>query len=176
MRRLLFNRLVLTAGSIACLGIAAPNRAEGQGTDSAASVKPRSTLDTLFTMDQAKRGKDVYAGFCNSCHATSSHTGPNFQQNWIGKTLADLFTYLSEKMPENNPGSLSTDQNRDVLAYIMQLNAWPSGSVELPGDPAVLKGVKIEASGPKQPSSSLPPSPPRLPAPPAPLAHPPHRR
>ncbi len=149
MRRTLFNRLVLSAGAALWLCAAAPAAGNAQGTDSTAGGKPRTTNDTLFTLDQAKRGKDVYAGFCNSCHATSSHTGPNFQQNWIGKTLADLFTYLSEKMPENNPGSLSTDQNRDVLAYIMQLNAWPSGSVELPGDPAVLKNVKIEATAAK---------------------------
>ena len=162
MRAIHFNRTVLAACSAVGLMLAAPRAASAQSADSMASAKPtRTTLDTLFTMEQAKRGKDVYAGFCNSCHATSSHTGANFQQNWIGKTLADLFTYLSEKMPENNPGSLSTDQNRDVLAYIMQLNAWPSGSVELPGDPAVLKNVKIEASVAKP----LPPHPPHPPHP-----------
>ena len=146
MHALSFHRTLLTAGAALLLYAFAPASASAQGTDSTASVKMRTTLDTLFTMEQAKRGKDVYAGFCNSCHATSSHTGPNFQANWIGKTVADLFTYLSEKMPENNPGSLTADQNRDVLAYIMQLNAWPSGSVELPGDPAVLKAIRIEAS------------------------------
>lgn len=151
MRALSFHKKLLTAGAALAFSVFAPSAVSAQSADSTPSVKLRTTLDTLFTMDQAKRGKDVYAGFCNSCHATSSHAGPNFQANWIGKTLADLFTYLSEKMPENNPGSLSTDQNRDVLAYIMQLNAWPAGSVELPGDPVVLKAVRIEASGTKPP-------------------------
>jgi len=149
MRQSFINRLLLSTGAAAVLCFMTPGTAWGQGADPAASGKQRTTLDTLFTMEQAKRGKDVYAGFCNSCHATSSHAGANFQSNWIGKTLADLYTYLAEKMPENNPGSLSTDQNRDVLAYIMQLNAWPAGSAELPGDVAVLKNVKIEASAPK---------------------------
>ena len=156
MRPSLFNRSLFTVGLALGLWLAVPNEAIAQGTDAGAAARPRTTLDTLFTMEQAKRGKDVYAGFCNSCHATSSHAGSNFQSNWIGKTLADLYTYLAEKMPENNPGSLSTDQNRDVLAYIMQLNAWPSGAVELPGDTLVLKAIKIEASAPKP---ALPPPP-----------------
>jgi hypothetical protein len=35
-------------------------------------------------------------------------------------------------MPEDNPGSLSHQEFIDILAYILQLNRYPSGKQKLP--------------------------------------------
>ena len=103
-----------------------------------------STLDGVYTAEQAKRGKDVYFGNCRSCHSAATHTGATFAQWWQGKQLADLFLYVATKMPKNDPGSLAPEDAADVVAYLLQLNAMPTGKAELPPDPDVLVKYRIE--------------------------------
>src|SRR4051812_23675903 len=81
------------------------------------SQAKRTTLSGVYTLEQAKRGKTVYASLCKSCHAAATHTGTAFAK-WRGKTLADLYDFMSVKMPKNEPGSLSEDQYTDVMTYI----------------------------------------------------------
>ena len=51
-------------------------------------------------------------------------------------------------MPLDQPGTLSRQQNADVVAFLLRANAWPSGKTELPADAAALKQIKIVASKP----------------------------
>src|SRR5947207_12875868 len=66
----------------------------------------RDTLTTksgIYTFQQARRGADVYAGNCRSCHTVESHTGAAFNATWNRRALADLFAYISDRMPKNDP-------------------------------------------------------------------------
>ena len=110
-----------------------------------------STLDGVYTNDQASRGKDVYAGSCRSCHSPQSHTGATFNKWWRGKTLSDLFTFVSTRMPKNDPGSLAPEDVADVVAYLLKMNALPVGSNEIYPDADSLKKFRIEV---KKPSST----------------------
>lgn len=103
-----------------------------------------STQDGLYTDEQAKRGRNVYLGSCKSCHAPQSHTGATFNQFWRGKQLSDLFTFVSTKMPKNDPGSLSPEDAADVVAYLLKMNAMPTGPEEMWGDADSLKKYRIE--------------------------------
>jgi S-disulfanyl-L-cysteine oxidoreductase SoxD len=108
----------------------------------------------VYTAAQAGRGADVYAGMCRSCHAPASHSGPTFARTWNGRTLGELFRYVSEQMPKNDPGGLAPDQYADVLAYLLRMNAMPAGAAELPADAAALAAIRIDlpdstAAGPK---------------------------
>jgi mono/diheme cytochrome c family protein len=111
------------------------------------SSKPAgpSTLDGVYTDEQASRGKDVYAGSCRSCHSPMSHTGATFNKWWRGKPLSDLFTFVSTRMPKNDPGSLAPEDVADVVAYLLKMNAMPVGAAELPPDADSLKRFRIEA-------------------------------
>src|SRR5689334_11817512 len=64
----------------------APARAQTSppATDSTSWV---STLSGVYSEEQAKRGKDVYANLCKSCHNPS--VGDAFAKRWAGKTLLD---------------------------------------------------------------------------------------
>jgi mono/diheme cytochrome c family protein len=112
---------------------------------SADTVKRPSTLDGLYTDEQASRGKDVYLNSCRSCHTPASHTGATFNQWWRGKPLSDLFAFVSTRMPKNDPGSLAPEDVADVMAYLLKMNAMPVGPNELPADVDSLKKYRIEA-------------------------------
>ena len=118
----------------------------------------RTTAAGVYSAPQADRGADVYAGFCRSCHAAASHSGPSFAAAWNGRPLGELFQYVSERMPKNDPGGLAPDQYADVLAYLLKLNAQPAGRAELPADPMALGAIRIDvpAGAPPHPPASAP--------------------
>ena len=104
----------------------------------------RSTTLGVYTRSQAGRGRDLYAMQCRSCHTPESHTGAVFDAWWGGRLVADLYTYVQEKMPKNAPGSLSAQEYADVVAYLLRMNAMPTGADELSTDPGELKKIRIE--------------------------------
>jgi mono/diheme cytochrome c family protein len=110
----------------------------------AQSSPRRTTLSGIYTAEQAIRGKDVYAGMCQSCHTAASHTGPVFVDKWNGRSLAELFTYITENMPKSEPGSLSTREYVLVLAYMLRVNGMPVGREELRSDPEALGLIRLE--------------------------------
>jgi mono/diheme cytochrome c family protein len=103
-----------------------------------------TTLVGVYTAEQASRGKNVYAGSCKSCHAAESHTGATFAKFWRGKPLSDLFVFVSTRMPKNDPGSLAPEDVADVVAYLLKMNALPTGEDELYPDADSLKRFRIE--------------------------------
>ena len=133
----------------ACILAALAGDAAAQHTTST----PRSTQSGVYTAEQALRGRDVYAGMCQSCHTAVSHAGPVFQTIWGGRPLSELFAFIIERMPKNDPGSLSREEYADVLAYLLKMNQMPEGPVELAPDSTVLKAIRIETA---QSSSARP--------------------
>ena len=112
-----------------------------------ATVRPdslRSTQAGVYTEAQAKRGAQTYAGFCLSCHTPSSHIGTLFNQNWLSHPLSDLYLYVSQQMPQDNPGSLDPNDAADVVAYMLKIYSMPAGTQELAPDTVALKKILID--------------------------------
>ena len=109
----------------------------------------RSTQSGVYTTEQAARGQDTYAVLCTGCHTAATHTGAAFQ-HWEGHSLAELFGYISTKMPKNEPGSLAPEQYADLLAYLLRLNQMPVGPHELPIDTTVLATIRIKTKSAAQ--------------------------
>jgi mono/diheme cytochrome c family protein len=113
----------------------------------------RSVLDGAYTADQAKRGEAMYGEFCASCHAPAltggemapALVGGDFNADWVGLSVNDLFERIRVSMPQNNPGSLSRQQNADIVAFILSAGKYPAGKTELPKEAEVLKTIKFEA-------------------------------
>jgi mono/diheme cytochrome c family protein len=103
-----------------------------------------TTKSGVYTAAQATRGRDVYAGNCKSCHTPESHTGATFNATWNKRSLSELYTYIRDRMPKNEPGSLSAEEYADVLAYVLKLNRMPAGQRELPADSAAIKRIRID--------------------------------
>jgi len=117
----------------------------------------RTVWDGVYTEDQAKRGEGVYAKECASCHGSEltggesapALAGDSFFANWNGLTLGDLFERIRVSMPQNAPGSLSRQQNADILAFILKVNQFPTGKTELDRQTDILKQIKFDSTKPK---------------------------
>ncbi len=114
---------------------------------------PTSVVDGVYTPEQARRGEQLYGQYCASCHGPAlgggemapALIGGDFQTDWIGLTLDDLFERIRVSMPQDQPGSLSRQQNADVLAFMLSAGKYPAGKTELPREAEVLKTIKFEA-------------------------------
>jgi len=97
--------------------------------------------DGVYTERQASRGARVYRTTCESCHAPNlegSEAGPTllgeeFLEGWDGEVLAELMILMTDTMPEDNPGGLTTGEYIDVLSYLLRENGFPPGG-ELTSD------------------------------------------
>ncbi|HJN45530.1 MAG: c-type cytochrome [Vicinamibacterales bacterium] len=117
-----------------------------------------SVWDGVFTEAQATRGQTVYAGACAICHGRRLNGAPDdpdmrstpplararFVRVWEGRSLATLFEYTRAAMPEDNPSSLTDQENVDVIAYVLSVGGMPVGDDELQADPRSLARVVIE--------------------------------
>ena len=54
--------------------------------------------------------------------------GGEFISGWDGLTVGDLFERIRISMPQNAPGSLSGQQNADILAFMFSVNKFPAGT------------------------------------------------
>lgn len=104
----------------------------------------RSTHDGVYTAAQAARGKTTFEGRCSGCHEPSRFSGKDFQAEWDGKSLKEIWDIASGTMPEDNPGSLKQQEYGDIIAYFLSLNEFPTGDKELEPTGAAMAQIKIE--------------------------------
>jgi mono/diheme cytochrome c family protein len=113
----------------------------------------KSIWDGVYTEAQAARGKDLYANQCSSCHGAEltggemapGLAGGEFISGWDGLTVGDLFERIRISMPQNAPGTLSGQQNADILSFVFSVNKFPTGTEELAKEAGILKTIKFEA-------------------------------
>lgn len=116
--------------------------------DAGAQEPPLRTIaDAVYSMAQAKRGSETFAGMCQSCHTPAQYEGPTFLDAWRGYTLWDFFEYLTGTMPKSDPGGLSPQEYAQVVAWVLELNDMPPGPDDLPADPAALKQIRFDTAG-----------------------------
>ena len=72
----------------------------------------------------------------------------DFLSGWDGLTVGDLFERIRISMPQNAPGSLSGQQNSDILAFVLSANKFPAGTEELSNQAMILKTIKFAAKKP----------------------------
>ncbi len=121
----------------------------------AQSPAPKQTVwDGVYTDPQASRGERTYGRSCEPCHGADLAGDPvmeipalsldSFMTSWSGKTVKELFETVKRSMPKDKPGSLGTGAYIDVVAYLLQVNKFPSGERELPRAPEQLDAIVIE--------------------------------
>ncbi|MFP3948456.1 MAG: c-type cytochrome [Gemmatimonadota bacterium] len=144
---------VMVLGLLSCQSAGAQPGGESPepGSDETAEAAEPEAEETaaaartgLYTVEQAERGEQTYDDTCSFCHATSQFSGTTFMRSWGGSPVDQLYSLIASTMPYDAPGSLSTQQYVDVVAYILELNDLPAGDDELPTDPDALSEIRIE--------------------------------
>lgn len=113
----------------------------GAAQDGAADA---SIVDGVFTADQAAAGRQMFQRACASCHMLPDLAGPKFALRWEKTTVADVFTMISDTMPDGAPGSLQPKEYASIVAMFLKESGYKEGEKELPADVAALKKIKIE--------------------------------
>ena len=104
----------------------------------------RSTSAGVYTAEQASRGENVYMSLCVSCHPPATQAGHAFSVRWGGRPLSELYDAIKDKMPKNDPGTLTPEESAQLIAYVLKLNEVTAGKAALVGDPDALKKIRIE--------------------------------
>jgi hypothetical protein len=107
----------------------------------------KSTMTGVYTAPQATRGEETYMGICVACHPAGTYKSEAFKTAWSGRLLSELFDQVKEKMPKNDPASLTAEEYIQVVAYLLKINGVPAGDSELPADSEALKKIRIEMPG-----------------------------
>lgn len=157
MRPILLAPLALSLTLFATLIVAQEPTGTGDVNEDANSVPADavSIFDGVFTEEQAERGRALYGDYCTACHGGNlrgtwnmgpSIAGFRFERDWVGSTVGELFAYLKEEMPKDDPGILIDSEYVDVIAYILFRNEYPFGTtMELPLDPDEQALITISA-------------------------------
>ena len=150
------RRFILTLGlGAACAFVSA--QAQTASTGPAVGIE--------LTAAQAAEGKTAYDGACRQCHGRDLDDGDFapplrgsvFLRKWGGKSVAELFTYTSTRMPSDAPGSLGTRAYTSIVAYILQSNNIAPGVHELPSTERELSAMRIPGQTREAPGGGLSP-------------------
>jgi len=123
------------------------------------SLATRTVWDSVYTAAQASRGETAYAKTCARCHGATlgggdespALTGGNFLGNWNGLPLSDLQKRIKTTMPSDSIGIYDQQLVTDVMAYMLKVNGFPAGQLELTKDPDGLKEIMMRTSRPDPP-------------------------
>lgn len=141
LRGLNVSQWNVAAGLVSAVWMMSVVLVTASSADQAAAAK--TTKARVYSAAQATRGEALYMSMCVSCHPPATYTGAVFL-TWQGRNLGELLAFLQEKMPKNDPGSLTAKEYADVMAYLLKLNKMPAGRVDLPADAKTLRGINID--------------------------------
>ena len=89
-----------------------------------------------FPVEQLARGEEVWKSICSRCHGPESDNpdAPLLLRPNAFKTFAngaDIFQYVRDSMPGDEPASLAEEQYWDVLAFLLAQQGISNGDAVL---------------------------------------------
>jgi len=118
-------------------------------------VASRSSARGVYTGAQADQGATIYAARCAMCHGRQLEgtveipaLSGKFVANWASRPVGDLFDYIARAMPQPAPGSLSSDDNARLVAFLLRANGAPAGNQALPADRQALRRIDFDTVPP----------------------------
>ncbi len=109
----------------------------------------------VYSMDQAVAGQTVYRQECAACHGRvleGAEGGPAlagraFIESWRDRSLADFISLTRQTMPVTKPAGLTDAEYANVVAFMLNRNAYPSGRDRLAIDSDSLGGIVFSDPG-----------------------------
>ena len=116
----------------------------------------RTVRDGVYTEAQATRGRTQYMQDCAPCHLEDLHgfstapglVGASFWSERDYVSVGEMLVRTRRLMPTDRPNGLSNKTYLDILAFILQSNAYPPGDKELEGDLESLEQILIPQATP----------------------------
>ena len=140
--------LVFRSGAAAILALGGV----GVGVAGTLAQSP-SVRDGIYTAQQAEQGQVVYDAQCASCHGSPTSIVPEvaalladhtFRNRWRERSLGELFELIRDTMPQDAPGTLSSQQSAALVAYVLSGNRQPTGDVALPDNAELLSQIPFD--------------------------------
>lgn len=111
----------------------------------------KTTMDGVYTPEQAMRGRDLYGDKCYFCHGRAllgdgeypALSGNRFTNEWETNPVSLLFDRIRTSMPIKQPGTLSRQQAADLTAFLLYFNGYPAGKQELSTRSEMLQDIQI---------------------------------
>src|SRR5439155_23561663 len=102
-------------------------------------VARKGIWDGVFTKAQAERGKAaLLKNGCNGCHGAElaggkgpALKGDAFITEWENGSVNRLFLKIRETMPPLNAQQVPPADKVDIIAYLLEVNGFPSGSTTI---------------------------------------------
>lgn len=119
------------------------------------SLARKGIWDGVFTKAQSEHGKAaLLQNGCNGCHGPElagdrgpALKGERFLTDWENGTVNRLFIKIRETMPPLNAQQVPPADKLDIVAYLLEVNGFPSGSTTLvPDDLENIQVVKQNAA------------------------------
>jgi len=126
----------------------------GGGTVAGAGETPspvQADVPGFFTVAQAQNGREIFTQICGQCHSTTEFRGNQFEFDWRRQTAWNFYQTISETMPEDMPGSLTDEQYVAVIAFVLEMNEYRAGSVDLLPNQQALEAIQLGTDAPKSP-------------------------
>lgn len=107
---------------------------------------------STFTEEQFESGQTLYEQQCGLCHgaeldggAAPALLGSSFRKTWsmLGANVAELYNRIATTMPPREGGTLTENQNLDILAYLLGSNNVLLGTEALRNDYDYLAAIPI---------------------------------
>ncbi|HEY6507662.1 MAG TPA: c-type cytochrome [Vicinamibacterales bacterium] len=104
-----------------------------------AGVRAQGSGPSVYTDEQATRGRAAYTSTCASCHGANLRglndapplVGREFLNAWGQQRVSDLLGFVSQSMPPSGPGSLAPEVALDILSYMLRANGARAGTQAL---------------------------------------------
>jgi len=107
---------------------------DASGAPRRAGAPAGTGVPRLYTKGQSLRGATLFAAHCSRCHGAHLQglvgpplKGKAFAAPGSDLTIAEIFATMSQRMPLDDPASLSKSQYADLLAFVLQQNGYPPG-------------------------------------------------
>lgn len=108
-----------------------------------------ATDDGVYSLPQAAAGSAIYSRECALCHGPALEgaeggpalAGQAFRDAWADRSLGEFYELTRTTMPVTKPAGLADSEYANVVAYVLNRNAYAAGSSELNSDAALLNAI-----------------------------------
>ncbi|MEO5898344.1 MAG: cytochrome c [Vicinamibacterales bacterium] len=133
---------ILLAGSLTVWGaVVAAGAADG-------IQAKKTTNDGIYTTAQADGAKAQFEKTCAECHSFTVATKKKpkdkplgddpFFEEWTGRPVSELVSLIHLTMPDDGSADVTEEEAANLVAYVLQQNGYPTGSVPLAKDSAAI--------------------------------------